>query len=104
MYVADDNPEVNLNAKPQSTPIKENPTYLVYNRISTVIGDGACQSINNDRSTTDHSRSMSEQPRSVAEDNLPERDELRQDRRTSSRSEKGDTSKESAIWYEYGCV
>lgn len=103
VYVADDNPEVNLNNKPQSTPIKENPTYLVYNRISTVIGDGACQSINNDRSTTDHTRSMSEQAQSSAEDNLTERDDLRHDRRTS-RSEKADTSKESAIWYEYGCV
>ncbi|KAI5637723.1 HOOK protein domain-containing protein [Phthorimaea operculella] len=94
VYVADDNPEVNLNTKPQSTPLKENnPTYLVYNRISTVIGDGACQSLN-DR--TD--RSMEPPP---TEDNVQDR-EPRLDRRP--RSDKPDNSKESAIWYEYGCV
>lgn len=96
VYVADDNTEVNLNTKPQSTPIKENPTYLVYNRISTVIGDGACQSI--DRPTD---RSTSE-PQPNAEDRLQERDLSRTDRR--SRTDKPENSKESAIWYEYGCV
>ncbi|XP_049872218.1 protein Daple isoform X2 [Pectinophora gossypiella] len=99
VYVADDNPDVNLNAKPQSTPLKENPTYLVYNRISTVIGDGACQSMNE---RSDLHRSM-EHPQSSTEDNLPERDP-RHERRTTSRSDKPDNSKESAIWYEYGCV
>lgn len=96
VYVADDNNEVNLNSKPQSTPIKENPTYLVYNRISTVIGDGACQSIDRpaDRSTSE--------PRPTSEDGLQEREVSRADRRP--RTDKPDNSKESAIWYEYGCV
>ncbi|XP_041979739.1 girdin [Aricia agestis] len=93
VYLADDNADVNLNSKPQSTPIKENPTYLVYNRISTVIGDGACQS--NDRT---NERPMSE-TRAV-EDSGTSRD----DSRRASRSEKPDNSKETAIWYEYGCV
>ncbi|XP_053604455.1 protein Daple [Plodia interpunctella] len=82
VYVADDNPDVTLNSKPQSTPIKENPTYLVYNRISTVIGDGARQTLGDD----------------------PPPDDTRHDRRAPSRNEKSDNSKESAIWYEYGCV
>lgn len=94
VYVADDDPNVNLNTKPQSTPIKENPTYLVYNRISTVIGDGACQSINE--------RSTSEPPHN--EENVQERDELRNDLKSNNQTEKTDNSKESAIWYEYGCV
>lgn len=103
VYVADEDASANLNTKPQSTPIKENPTYLVYNRISTVIGDGACQSMN-DRPATDQHRSMSEHPRSAVEESLPERDDLRNDRRSINRNEKTDNSKESAIWYEYGCV
>lgn len=96
VYLADDNPEVNINNKPQSTPVKENPTYLVYNRISTVIGDGACQ---NERPIENH-RPMSEQSRTV-DDNL-DRDEMRDKR--ASRSDKPENSKETAIWYEYGCV
>lgn len=96
VYLADDNPDVTINNKPQSTPVKENPTYLVYNRISTVIGDGACQS-NSDRSVEHH------QPRSM-EENISEREDLRNDKRTVSRNEKTDNSKETAIWYEYGCV
>lgn len=104
VYVADDNPDVTLNTKPQSTPLKENPTYLVYNRISTVIGDGACQSLN-DRSNNDlHRPPTSEHPRAAVDDNLQERDDVRHDRRAPSRNEKTDNSKESAIWYEYGCV
>lgn len=103
VYVADDNPDITLNSKPQSTPLKENPTYLVYNRISTVIGDGACQSMT-ERSTNDLHRSTSEVQRSTVDDSLHEREELRHDRRNTSRNEKADTSKESAIWYEYGCV
>ncbi|XP_063381348.1 protein Daple [Cydia fagiglandana] len=99
VYVADDNPDVTLNTRPQSTPLKENPnpTYLVYNRISTVIGDNACQSM--DRSS-DLQRSMNEQ---IPENNLHEKEEPRHDRRPS-RNEKPENSKESAIWYEYGCV
>ncbi|XP_063622148.1 protein Daple [Cydia splendana] len=99
VYVADDNPDVTLNTRPQSTPLKENPnpTYLVYNRISTVIGDNACQSL--DRSS-DLQRSMNEQ---IPENNLHEKEEPRHDRRPS-RNEKPENSKESAIWYEYGCV
>jgi hypothetical protein len=104
VYVADENPDVTLNTKPQSTPIKENPTYLVYNRISTVIGDGACQSMNDRSTSSDVHRSASELQRSTVDDNIQERDEIRQDRRTGSRNEKSDNSKESAIWYEYGCV
>lgn len=103
VYVADDDPCANLNSKPQSTPIKENPTYLVYNRISTVIGDGACQSMN-DRSGVEHHRSMSEHSRTGVDETMQERDDLRNDRRNSTRNEKTDNSKESAIWYEYGCV
>ncbi|KAL4713173.1 hypothetical protein ACJJTC_018818 [Scirpophaga incertulas] len=103
VYVADDNPDITLNAKPQSTPLKDNPTYLVYNRISTVIGDGACQNLN-ERPASDLHRSTSELQRPTVEENFPERDELRHDRRTASRNEKPDNSKESAIWYEYGCV
>lgn len=102
VYVTDDDPNVNLNTKPQSTPIKENPTYLVYNRISTVIGEGACQTIN-DRQTTDNHNRTSEQTHSAVED-VPERDDMRHDRRSVSRNEQSDNSKESAIWYEYGCV
>lgn len=98
VYVADDDPNVNLNTQPQSTPIKENPTYLVYNRISTVIGDGACQSIN-DRSTNERS-----EPPHTVDDDVQERDESRNDLRSNNRSEKTDNAKESAIWYEYGCV
>ncbi|XP_013192800.2 protein Daple [Amyelois transitella] len=101
VYVADDNPDVTLNSKPQSTPIKENPTYLVYNRISTVIGDGACQNINN--SSSDLQRNASDHSRAV-DDNIQD-SEIRHDRRAPSRNEKErDNSKESAIWYEYGCV
>lgn len=62
-----------------------------------MIGDGACQ---NDRSMENH-RPMSEQSRSV-EENL-EREDVRHDKRTS-RSDKPENSKETAIWYEYGCV
>ncbi|XP_072932665.1 uncharacterized protein Girdin [Epargyreus clarus] len=104
VYLTDDNPDVTLNSKPQSTPIKENPTYLVYNRISTVIGDGACQS--NDRPANEHPRPMSEQSRTVVDDNLQDREDpnMRNDRRNLSRTDKPDNSKESAIWYEYGCV
>ncbi|XP_063534408.1 protein Daple [Cydia strobilella] len=100
VYVADDNPDVTLNTRPQSTPLKENPnpTYLVYNRISTVIGDNACQSI--DRSS-DLQQSMTEQ--TLSENNLHEKEEPRHDRRPS-RNEKPENAKESAIWYEYGCV
>lgn len=43
------------------------------------------------------------QPRSV-EENISEREDLRNDKRTVSRNEKTDNSKETAIWYEYGCV
>lgn len=101
--MADDNPEISLNAKPQSTPIKENPTYLVYNKISTVIGDGACQSMN-ERSANDLHRSATELPRTAVDDSLHGSEDLRHDRRNASRNEKPDNSKESAIWYEYGCV
>lgn len=101
VYMADDDPNVNLNTKPQSTPIKENPTYLVYNRISTVIGDGACQSVN-DRPSSEQHRPSSQQ--SGLDETIPEREELRQEKRSVSRNEKSDNSKESAIWYEYGCV
>ncbi|KAJ0183257.1 hypothetical protein K1T71_001233 [Dendrolimus kikuchii] len=104
VYVADDDPNVNLNSKPQSTPIKENPTYLVYNRISTVIGDGACQNVNDTTRQTSETYRTQEQSRSVVEENVTEREESRHDRRSVSRNEKTDNSKESAIWYEYGCV
>ncbi|CAH2241722.1 protein Daple [Pararge aegeria] len=98
VYLTDDNPEVNLNSKPQSTPVKENPTYLVYNRISTVIGEGACKS-SSDRSVNEHQRTQ-DQTRSM-EDNEDERDDARG---TPSRNDKPENSKETAIWYEYGCV
>ncbi|CAF4801528.1 unnamed protein product [Pieris macdunnoughi] len=97
VYLADDNPDVNLNSKPQSTPIKDNPTYLVYNRISTVIGDGACQS-NHDK-PGDH---QSSNDQSQADD--VNNDLKYQDRRNISKNEKQENSKETAIWYEYGCV
>lgn len=96
VYVADDDPSSNLNSKPQSTPVKENPTYLVYNRISTIIGEGACQSMND---KTDHHRSMSEHSRTTVDQSV--QDDLKNDRR--NRNEETDNSKES-IWYEYGCV
>lgn len=98
VYVADDDSNVNLNSKPQSTPIKENPTYLVYNRISTVIGDGACQSMN-DRSTNERS-----EPSRNVDESVQETDESKNDLRSNNRTEKTDNTKESAIWYEYGCV
>ncbi|XP_047517144.1 girdin [Pieris napi] len=97
VYLADDNPDVNLNSKPQSTPIKDNPTYLVYNRISTVIGDGACLS-NHDKPGDNQSSNDQSQ-----EDNV-NNDLKYQDRRNISRNEKQENSKETAIWYEYGCV
>ncbi|CAG5028404.1 unnamed protein product [Parnassius apollo] len=100
VYLTDDNPDVTLNTKPQSTPIKENPTYLIYNRISTVIGDNACKT-NNDRSTNEHTQP--DVTRSTVEENSQEQEE-RQDRRGINRNEKPENSKESAIWYEYGCV
>lgn len=103
MYVADDDPSTNLNSKPQSTPIKENPTYLVYNRISTVIGDGACQNMN-DRPGVEQHRPVSEHSRPAVDESVPERDDLRNERRNSNRNDKSENSKESAIWYEYGCV
>lgn len=71
---------------------------MVYNRISTVIGDGACQSMN-DRPTNERS----EQSHNV-DDNLQEGDESMNDSRSNNRTEKTDNAKESAIWYEYGCV
>ncbi|OWR52910.1 hook protein [Danaus plexippus plexippus] len=97
VYLAEDNPEVNLNSKPQSTPIKENPTYLVYNRISTVIGDGASQS-NSDRL---NDRSVPEQSRNT-EENPVEREASRD--KSVNRKDVNESSKETAIWYEYGCV
>ncbi|CAG9787798.1 unnamed protein product [Diatraea saccharalis] len=103
VYVADDNPDVTLNTKPHSTPVKENPTYLVYNRISTVIGDGASQSVN-ERSNNDVHQSIPELHLSPTDDGLQDREDHRPDRRTVSRNDKPDNSKESAIWYEYGCV
>lgn len=100
VYVADEEANVNLDSKPQSTPIKENPTYLVYNRISTVIGDGACQSLN-ERPTSE--RPGPDQPHTV-DDSTQDRNEARHDRRSINRNENTENSKESAIWYEYGCV
>ncbi|KPJ19852.1 Protein Daple [Papilio machaon] len=97
VYLADDNPDVTLNSKPQSTPIKENPTYLIYNRISTVIGDGACQT-GHDRSVSDNQQT--DVPRTTAAEDLQEQEDQE---RTLNR-EKPENSKESAIWYEYGCV
>lgn len=48
---------------------------------------------------------MSEQPGTVDESpERQERDDMRNDRRSTNRPEKSDNSKESAIWYEYGCV
>lgn len=95
VYLADDNPDVTLNSKPQSTPIKENPTYLIYNRISTVIGEGACQT-GQDRSGNDNQQT--DIPRTTAGEDSQEQDQERINR------EKPENSKESAIWYEYGCV
>lgn len=62
-----------------------------------MIGDGACQA-NHDR-TSDH-HSLNEQPQPDDTNN-----DLRyQERRNTSRNEKQENSKETAIWYEYGCV
>ncbi|XP_050679141.1 girdin [Leptidea sinapis] len=94
VYLSDDNPDVTLNSKPQSTPIKDNPTYLVYNRISTVIGDGACQS--------NHDRTNNQTELTV--DNNTDCDASLHDRRSVNKGDKANNSKETAIWYEYGCV
>ncbi|KAG7298695.1 hypothetical protein JYU34_017102 [Plutella xylostella] len=60
-----------------STPLKDAPTYLVYNRISTVIG------------APDASPDQSPDPSPDA---------------PAPPADRTDNSKESAIWYEYGCV
>lgn len=74
VYLADDNDPAHP-ARSQSTPQKDPPTYLVYNRISTVIGD----------SNTNNTNAEANEER-------------------SARSEKPENCKDSAIWYEYGCV
>lgn len=97
VYLADDNPDVTLTTRPQSTPLKEAPTYLVYNRISTVIGEGACQSVADRPIAERDERPITERPESGID--------ARNGRSSvTGKSERPENSKESAIWYEYGCV
>ncbi|KAL3278427.1 hypothetical protein HHI36_013749 [Cryptolaemus montrouzieri] len=83
VYISEDEPAPSPppTAPPsQSTPIRDNnPQMLVYNRISTVIGDSL--------------RTLGNQT------NLPEGPP-----RENGERKKPVNPKESAVWYEYGCV
>ncbi|GBP57950.1 Protein Daple, partial [Eumeta japonica] len=76
VYMADDEPTL---GRPHSTPLKDNPTYLVYNRISTVIGDTGRKS-------------------------SPETQDSPENQQAAPPPPNVEHAKESAIWYEYGCV
>ncbi|KAF7268226.1 hypothetical protein GWI33_018684 [Rhynchophorus ferrugineus] len=65
--------------------VSNQPPLLVYNRISTVIGGDAAQS---------QLRSVSQKMSQPPEDNTKSAVEEKKDK----------SSKETAIWYEYGCV
>lgn len=80
VYLSEDEPPP---PAPSSTG-KSTPPVLVYNRISTVIGDSSRS--NNVPATTSGSN-VEEAPKDLPSDR-----------------KKGDTTKENAIWYEYGCV
>lgn len=81
VYLSEDEPSVPSN---QSTTGKNTPPLLVYNRISTVIGEPhKCKTLPQSSSTP------------VQEEN---------DVVSSGDRKKGDNTKENAIWYEYGCV
>lgn len=81
VYLSEDEPSV---PSTQSTG-KNTPPLLVYNRISTVIGDThKCKTPPQSSST----------PAPVVEDQ----------RDVSTDRRKGENAKENAIWYEYGCV
>lgn len=80
VYLSEDEPAV---PSAQSTG-KNTPPLLVYNRISTVIGDThKCKTPPQSASTP------------IAAD---------EQRDVSGERRKGDNTKENAIWYEYGCV
>ncbi|KAK4883258.1 hypothetical protein RN001_006577 [Aquatica leii] len=76
VYLSDDDPSVAPSNK-NSTP------FLVYNRISTVIGDTQ--------------KNNTPQPAKPAEE-TPAKESSTTERK------KSDTARENAIWYEYGCV
>jgi hypothetical protein len=98
VYLAEDNSqasltspvEAELESNKQSPEKPENPsTFLVYNKISTIIGDGAVQTFS--------------QPELLNVDNrLPNPLDVGKDDKDTNKSNK--SAKETAIWYEYGCV
>lgn len=101
VYLAEDNTQASL-ASPVETEIdqkaKESPekpessnTFLVYNRISTVIGDGAKQAF----SQNDVCNGDSKTPNQQLDITI-----TNEDKDTNKKC----TAKETAIWYEYGCV
>lgn len=99
VYLAEDNSQANLTSPIESDleqKSKESPekaessnTFLVYNRISTVIGDGAAQTFNQSTGNEDNKSSFDTN--------------IVKDEKDSSKSNKSN-AKETAIWYEYGCV
>lgn len=80
VYLSEDEPSMPSN---QSTG-KNTPPLLVYNRISTVINDP-------------HKCTTPAQPSTTALVEDSQRD-------SNTERKKGDSTKENAIWYEYGCV
>lgn len=77
VYLSEDDP-----ATP-TPPNQSAPPLLVYNRISTVIGGGETAKNSQQQMPT----------------NLPE-----EPARGENSDKKKETTKENAIWYEYGCV
>lgn len=85
VYLSEDEP-------PQATaqaPGKSTPPLLIYNRISTVIGEPARSSTTpaTGNTVTSSSNNVEETSRDLTSDR-----------------KKSDATKENAIWYEYGCV
>lgn len=77
VYLSDDDPAA-------ASANKSVPPLLVYNRISTIIGDAQ------------RSSPTPAQPTNSAEESAP--------RDVTTEKKKSDNTKENAIWYEYGCV
>lgn len=84
VYLSEDEPTPATQPTTSNTN-QNNPPMLVYNRISTVIGE---------------SSPRRDSAPAVA---TPFSDESSRENAANDRK-KGDNTKENAIWYEYGCV
>lgn len=104
VYLAEDNSQASISApieaeveqKTQESPEKAqtSKTFLVYNRISTVIGEGAAQAHQTQEVKNLDNKITTQLEVSAAQD---------QDDKEVKATTKTNP-KETAIWYEYGCV